>query len=86
MTSTSDLDVVDDDGRTALMWACIYGRGSFAMQLIKAQANIKIADKDGNTACDFAFNELSVPVAGYRLLELIDRNGSRSRTRGMVEY
>jgi ankyrin repeat protein len=45
----ADVNAADDDGRTALMHAALYGNGSLS-PLLEAGADVNAADDDGRTA------------------------------------
>mmetsp|Transcript_24924 Transcript_24924/g.57956 ORF Transcript_24924/g.57956 Transcript_24924/m.57956 type:complete len:166 (+) Transcript_24924:59-556(+) len=44
-----DIDVLDEDGKTALHWAAAAGDAAAGALLVECDANVNIADKDGNT-------------------------------------
>jgi ankyrin repeat protein len=50
----SNLNMIDNDGRTPLMWACIYQRTDCVRALIQAKVDLDIKDKDGKTALMWA--------------------------------
>ena len=49
-----DVNVQDEKGRSALMWAAIKGYKEIAKELIKAGANVNLQDETGITALMFA--------------------------------
>lgn len=50
----AEIDVVDNNGRTALIWACAKGRIEIVKLLLDKGANLHVADKDGRTALIWA--------------------------------
>ena len=52
------VDMVDNEGRTALMWACNRGHHECAQALIDAQANLELTNRDGKNALMFACESL----------------------------
>ena len=49
-----DLNVADDDGQTALMWASLVGNTEVVEHLINAGVEVNVADNDGQTALIWA--------------------------------
>ena len=52
------VDMVDDDGWTALMRACNFGRHECAQALIDAQADLELMNRDGRNALMIACESL----------------------------
>jgi ankyrin repeat protein len=54
----ADLNQIDSDGKTALIYAVFFNKNDIAKLLIEAGANKSIKDSEGKTALDFAnFNK-----------------------------
>jgi ankyrin repeat protein len=51
---TSDINIRNDDGQTALHWAVRYGERSIAHRLVEQHADLRITDASGRTALDWA--------------------------------
>lgn len=60
----ADKDETDDEGRTALQFACGYGELACAEELIKAGADVDAKDAEGNTPLHYA--------AGYGQAEAVE--------------
>jgi len=73
----ADLNCIDEDGWTALMFAAVEGHAPLVAVLLKAGADKEIKNKDGQTAADLAdqrgytevFRALATPFAGEADLE-----------------
>lgn len=52
--SGADVNAKDDEGKTALMWASMYGHNDMIKFLIKNGADVNAKDNNGNTALMFA--------------------------------
>lgn len=52
--ANADTNVIDYEGKTALMYACEDGHEGIVEMLIKANADINVTDSSGKTAYDFA--------------------------------
>ncbi len=64
----AEVNVSNEDGRTALMWAAKTRAESIAEILIKKGADINAKDKDGNTALMISLNDGYVSLKIIRLL------------------
>ena len=51
---TIDIDAIDYEGNTALLWACIGRNHEIARHLIQVGANINVRNNDGDTALTIA--------------------------------
>jgi ankyrin repeat protein len=51
---TSDINIRNNDGQTALHWAARYGERSIAHRLVEQHADLRITDASGRTALDWA--------------------------------
>jgi ankyrin repeat protein len=68
----ADLDIQDEDGWTALMYAAVEGHAALVSAIVKAGANKNVKNVDGRTAADLAeqrkytevIRALSDPYAG----------------------
>ena len=56
ITVAIDLSIVDNNKRSALMYACIYGRENAALLLIESGAQLNTIDNDGKTVLDYAIS------------------------------
>jgi len=78
-----DLDAVDKEGMTALMWAAEAGEWRVAALLIEAEADVNLRDLEGKTALDiaaaFAAERAHVPgVTGWdKIVEMLQAKQNR---------
>ena len=76
---TQDINSQDKDGRSALMLACRQGRFDVIKALVKADADVCLRDKNGNTALHFlteyATNESYDETEFGKVLDLLIDNG-----------
>jgi ankyrin repeat protein len=63
IASNADVDGVDEDGYTALMWTAMPGRTEVASVLITHDADVNMADQDGRTALIWAARNGHTEVA-----------------------
>ncbi len=50
LLATGNVNALDHEGRTAIMWASRYGYTAVVRELINSGANVSMGDVDGNTA------------------------------------
>lgn len=64
IAAKADLDKVCN-GKSPLMYAAKYGQLDFAKALVKAGANVAVANKDGETALDYAVKYKNKEVQAF---------------------
>jgi ankyrin repeat protein len=66
--NTSDVNMRNNDGQTALHWAVRYGERTIAQRLIEQHADLEISDVHRRTALDWARERATVELkCHYRL-------------------
>lgn len=75
----SDIDAVDEDGMTPLMWASAYGQYPIVDALLQSSAKVDIENPQGQTALLFA------AYGGYHeVVRLLVSNGADVNHRDKV--
>ena len=70
-----DLDAIDNEGNTALIWACSGENHQIARHLIEAGANINIINNNGDTALTIAERRQL-----YEISELLGHHQNENQT------
>ena len=100
LEAKADVDVQDEEGMTALMYACRNGLEACAHELlestneVKAVAKKELTSKDGKTAADFAITSVrrAQTAAAVKICELLGvavpelPSGRRASTRRRSAY
>ena len=60
LDANAEINAIDNDGKTALMYACLNGNTSMTLKLLEAKADINCQDKSGRTALMHACDKGSV--------------------------
>lgn len=69
-----DINIVDEDGLSALHWACDRGYLQIVEYLISKNANVNIEDSDGSTPLHYAISSESYDCASYLIRHGADIN------------
>jgi hypothetical protein len=70
----ADLDVINNDGRTALMIACDKSNKSLAINLLAAGSPVLIEDKDGDTALSLCDENMEDVIVALKANFALDDN------------
>ena len=81
MDAGAAVDMVDNDGRTALMRACHFGHHECALALIEAGAAVDMVDNNGNTAllwgCNNGYHEcVQAMINAGASVDMVNNNGN----------
>ena len=77
----TDVNVKDDKGYTALMWASVRGYKEIASMLIKKGADVNAWNNDGDTALIYASGHRHIEILSMLLVKKADVNVGRGRNR-----
>ncbi|CAH8553277.1 unnamed protein product [Heterobilharzia americana] len=74
----ADIDIRDDQGRTALHHACRFGRVHLVCLLLRRRANQMIADKDGKLPLDVALELANADIVTLLRLQRLNETAKSS--------
>ena len=72
LANNVNINAVDSDGKTALMWACQSGHFEIAITLISSGADINAKDKNGKTAINYSAESGNVELMKLLLAQGAD--------------
>jgi ankyrin repeat protein len=70
-TKKVDINKADYEGRTGLMYGAFYGFSEVVNYFLSSGAEIKPADKNGDTACNLAFKKGHSKIIDAILLKML---------------